>query len=72
MEAGGAAELADFVATELGGEGGEVGKAGDGFATGGEVGVVFAAEGADAVEAVVAEDVAVVHGERLDWLLFGD
>jgi hypothetical protein len=47
-------------------------KAGDGFATGGEVGVVFTAEGAYAVEAVVAEDVAVGHGERLDWLLFED
>jgi hypothetical protein len=64
LEAGGAAGLADFVATEFGGKGGEVCKAEDGFATSGEVGVVFDAEGAYAVEAVVAEDVAVVHGER--------
>ena len=71
LEAGGAAELADFEAVELAREGGEVGKALDGFAAGGQVGMVFAAEGAYAVEAVVAEDVAVVYGEDLDWG-FGD
>ena len=63
--------MADFEAVELGGEGGDVGEALDGFAAGGQVGMVFAAEGAYAVEAVVAEDVAVVYGEDLDWG-FGD
>ena len=62
LEAGGPADLADFEAVELAGDGGEVGEAGDGFAASGQVGVVFDAEGVDAVEAFVAEDVAVVHG----------
>jgi hypothetical protein len=65
LEAGGPAELADFVGVELAGEGGDIGEAGDGLAAGWQVGMIFDAEGADAVEAVVAEDVAVVHGEVL-------
>ena len=61
LKAGGPADLADFEAVELAGDGGEVGEAADGFAAGGQVGVVFDAEGVNAVEACVAEDVAVVH-----------
>jgi hypothetical protein len=71
LEAGGPAELADFVGVELAGEGGDIGEAGDRLAAGGQVGVIFDAEGADAVEAVVAEDVAVVHGEVLVRFLRG-
>lgn len=48
-------------AIEIAGEGGDVGKADDGFTGDGQVRVVFDAESTKAVEAFVAEDVAVVH-----------
>ena len=44
LKTGRPADLADFEAVELAGDGGEVGEAGDGFAAGGQVGVVFDAE----------------------------
>lgn len=69
LETGGPTELADFEAVELAGEDGDVAEAANGFATGGQVGEVFDAEDVDAVEAVVAEDVAGVHGEDVVMIL---